>query len=263
MQDPALSAFLEQPGEQWILAEVQIRREGSGFEVRHRQDTGKPSDALKLLSLPELLHVAQHTATGAFRPLKSAPNLQTGWRFLAENTGSLSVALNYLYPGAIADWFAVRTRAQAPLTSFREFTRRQTGMYRITALLNDAQASTVIAATCDPKFCLKQRLWTVEGLAPDPRENKSLIPCLEPCAILLEFARTSMRIEQEEKVNLELSPSELESVITALEKALEIPNPAIREADFSNPANPRRIRAVLDKARKSGTRKIQGGPPGE
>jgi hypothetical protein len=54
-------------------------------------------------------------------------------------------------------------------------------------------------------------------------------------------------MEQEAKVKLELSPDEIATLSAALRTALEHPDPAAREADFSSPANPRRLRLLLDK----------------
>lgn len=153
---------------------------------------------LRLLGQNDIRPVAQFTARGAFRPLKSAPDLQSGWRVTARDANALGAALNLLYPGAVADWFA----AQAPLppvTSYREFAERQTGMFRITARLDDAAAGAVIQACCQKDLCLKRRLWTVEGLPPDPPGAKSALPCLEPCAILLESTRKKARVELDEK----------------------------------------------------------------
>ena len=120
-------------------------------------------------------------------------------------------------------------------------------MYRVTTMLSDAQAAQVTRACCHPGFCLKQRLWTVNGLAQDGVEEKSLIPCLEPCAVLLEFARKSMRIEQEEKMKLEVSPGEAATLVAALKTALAYPDSDAREADFNAPGNPRRLRLLLEK----------------
>ena len=36
------------------------------------------------------------------------------------------------------------------------------------------------------------------GLAPDATAGKSVIPCLEPCAILMEAARSAVRAEQQQ-----------------------------------------------------------------
>jgi hypothetical protein len=174
--------------------------------------------------------LVQFTAAGAFRPLKSAPNLRRGWRVSLADDDALELALNHLYPGAIADWFAA-SRNPPPITSYREFTARQTGMYRITTLLDDSVAGAAIRACCHPDFCLKQRLWSVGQLAADAASEKSIIPCLEPCAILLEFARKVARLEQEQSPPQPPPP----------------PDAAIAECDFDAPANPRRVRFALEK----------------
>ncbi|MBI3851853.1 MAG: hypothetical protein HY298_16480 [Verrucomicrobia bacterium] len=223
-----------------------IRRVGAGFELRHVEDCDCAEDRLRSMTLADLRGLAQFTAAGAFRPLKSAPNLQSGWRIVLPDETKLELALNQLYPGAIADWHAAQL-SQPPVTHYRDFAQRQTGMYRITTILNDAQAAQVIRACCHKKFCLKRRLWTVEGLPPDDAAEKSLIPCLEPCAVLLEFARKSMRIEQQDKI--EIATDEAATVVCALQTALEHPAPGVREADFNAPNNPRRIQLVLEKLR--------------
>ena len=133
------------------------------------------------------------------------------------------------------------------MTSYREFTARQTGMYRITTKLNDAIAGAVIRACCHQDFCLKRRLWTVDGLPADLPEAKSALPCLEPCAILLEFARKIGRIEQEAEKQPPPSRVDLATVRSEAEVALKRPDETIPESDFDNPANPRRLRFILEK----------------
>jgi hypothetical protein len=134
------------------------------------------------------------------------------------------------------------------VTHYREFTERQTGMYRVTTMLNDGQAAQMTRACCHRRFCLKRRLWTVGGLPTDNSGEKSLIPCLEPCAILLEFARKAWRIEQENEAPLATAASvELESLQSALEVALNAPSSVEREADFNSPTNPRRLQLAIEK----------------
>jgi hypothetical protein len=72
-------------------------------------------------------------------------------------------------------------------------------MYRITTMLNDAQAAEVIRCACDARNCLKRRLWAVAGLERDGAALKSLIRCLEPCAVLMESAREAVRAEQQQQ----------------------------------------------------------------
>ncbi|MGD0814341.1 MAG: DR2241 family protein [Verrucomicrobiota bacterium] len=196
--NPALSAFVAGLETESFFGQVWIRRIERGFELRHVADRDCDSATLRPLAQDDIRPVAQFTACGAFRPLMSAPDLQHGWRATARDANALGAALNLLYPGAVADWFA----AQAPLppvTSYREFAGRQTGMYRITARLDDAAAGAVIETCCQIEFCLKRRLWTVEGLPPDPPGAKSDLPCLEPCAVLLESARKKARAELDKK----------------------------------------------------------------
>ncbi len=243
---PALDAFIAQLGEEGVCVQVSIRRAGDGFELRHADDRDLSPDTLKFLRVEELRALAQSTESGAFRPLKCAPNLRRGWRTSAASAAELEGALNHLYPGAVPDWHAANGPLP-PVTHFRGYTERQTGMYRITAMLPDAQAAVVIESCCDARFCLKRRLWTVPGCATDSVESTSIIPCLEPCSVFLEFARKAMRMEQEDRVTVQWGASELETMRGILEAALAAPEAGGREADFGCALNPRRVRLLLAK----------------
>jgi hypothetical protein len=245
-QNPALEKFIAMLGDECVIGEVCVRRGTAGYELCHAADREVVQDQLELVELDGLRTIAQNTSEGMFRPLKAAPNLREGWRAVARTEMDLERALNHLYPGAIADWFAAQAEPP-PVTHYREYTGRQTGMYRITTMLTDLQASRMIQACCAGQFCLKRRLWTVGGLAPDAAGAKSIIPCLEPCAVLLEFARKAARIEQEEKCPETLAPSELQTVREALEFVLSKPPEVEREADFAPASNLRRQRLVLEK----------------
>jgi hypothetical protein len=242
---PALSALLAELGESFVLAQVLLQRRPDGIALRHVADRDALPTSLESLAIPQLRALAQATRAGTFRPLKAAPSLRTGWRAHARTDEELACALDHLYPGGLADWFAARRQAP-PLTHYREYTARQTGMYRVTTHLSDAQAAAMIQACCDPGSCLKRRLWTVEGLAPDAAA-KSTLPCLEPCAVLLEFARKVARIEQEPRLQLQVSSSELASLQASLRLTLKgsSDDAAQREADFADPLNARRLRLLL------------------
>jgi hypothetical protein len=226
--NPDMRAFLAAFDTEIVFGQVIVHRLERGFELRHELDRAAPPASLATLNGTELRAWAQTAASGAFRPLKSAPNLRAGWRAEAASVEALELLLHYVYPGAVADWFAAQS-AQPPITSYRQFTARQSGMYRITRMLNDAITGAAIRACCHVDFCLKRRLWSVEGLEPDAAGQKSLIPCLEPCALLLEFARKVARLEQ--------------GVATVSEE----PNADAAESDFDAPNNPRRVRFGLEK----------------
>jgi hypothetical protein len=197
IENPALKAFVAKIGSELTLAQVLIQRRSTGYELRHIQDRDALAESLRILPLPEARQLAQYNAAGEFRPLKSSPDLQRGWRLSLANGAELETALNHLYPGALADWYAAQS-ANPPVTNYRDYTARQSGMYRITTLLTDPQVAEVIREVCDPSRCLKLRLWTVPGMSADEPAAKSLIPCLEPCAVLMESARKAIRAAQQE-----------------------------------------------------------------
>ena len=122
--NPALKAFVAQIGDELPLAQVLIRRAGATFELRHVADRDRAPEELRELKLAELRGLAQFTARGAFRPLKSEPNLQNGWRSTAADEAELESALNRLYPGAIADWFAAQSPEPPPPITARSRTAR-------------------------------------------------------------------------------------------------------------------------------------------
>lgn len=195
--------------------------------------------------MEDLRGLASATESGQFRPLKSAPNLVCGWRMSVGGADALGQAIDRIYPGAIPDWFA-SLKEPIPVTHFREFVVRQTGMYRLAQKLDDRQAALSIRACCAAASCLKRRFWTVQGLDSEGPESKSMIPCLEPCAVFLEFARRSMRIEQQERVTLSVAPDDLTTIRAVLAAALEAGLVSEREGDVSDPRNPRRIRRALE-----------------
>jgi len=242
LQNPAFLDFVRLIRPELVFGEILIRRKGNSFDLCHWLD--RDVESLKQLQPDQVRALVQHTASGAFRPLKSAPNLQRGWRLSLADEPALEFVLNQFYPGAIADWHAAQS-PPPPITNYRPFTERQTGMYRVTAMLEDEIARPMIRACCHKKFCLKQRLWSVDGLAPDPAPEKSLIPCLEPCAILLEFARKVFRITQEE--TQPPAPTEIEKRVAVAQTALASPDPAVRECGFDESNNPRRLQFVLEK----------------
>jgi len=245
-KNPAIAALVGKIESELVFGQLLIRRSGAAFDLRHADDRDTSESKMLRLTREELRRWTQRTEADAYRPLKSSPTLAPGWTFHCADVESLDDALQIVYPGSVPDWYAALSEVP-PVTEYREFTNRQSGMYRITQLLSDSQAASVIQATCDSKFCLKRRLWSIQGLPPDSPEAKSIIPCLEPCAVLLEFARKAMRIEQEEKVAVEISGSELSSIEAALNYAIEVEFAGAREADVNEASNRRRLQLLLIK----------------
>ena len=236
---PAIAEFVSEMGDSAVLGQVRITRHGGDFELQHRDQ----AEGARQIPIDELRSIADTTENGAYRPLKSAPNLRDGWICVATNPAGLEQALNHLYPGGIADWFASRNGTVA--TSYREHMERQTGMYRIANMLDAEGVNELTAACCQEAFCLKTRRWDVNGPCGD---GTSPLPCLEPCAILMEFARKAVRISQEESVEITLSGSEIQSLLATIEQTEASVDE--READFENARNPRRLELLKNKLLK-------------
>jgi 4Fe-4S iron-sulfur cluster binding domain/DR2241 stabilising domain len=218
--NPAIEEFARRMGARLIWGDILIRKVEDGFELRHRRDEASEASALRGTTLAELQDLAGKTIAGRFRPLKSAPNLGDGWVLEARSTEELWRALNVLYPGAVADWHATLDPGFCAI-AFQEFAGRQSGMYRIAASLELAQARQVARATCHTRFCLKQRWWTTEPEEQASKPQEMAIPCLDPCSFLLEAARKAARTAQEPPLGLQLAPSELELMLAAVEKRVE------------------------------------------
>jgi hypothetical protein len=193
--NPWLAHFIDARWDEVVIAQVLVKRTAGGFELRHVADERAEVGALKAIRPSDARKIANFNAAGEYRPLKSTPDLPSGWMVRANSPEELEEALNNFYPNALADRFALN-QTPPPITGYREFTARQTGMYRITTFLSDADLARVIENLCAKK-CLKQRLWASGEIATDPPEKKSAIPCFEPCAILLEAARKEVRVLQE------------------------------------------------------------------
>ncbi len=248
LPNPALTAFVASFGDETVLAQVFIARRGGGFGLRHVADRDAAEESLREVAVGDLRDLAQTTNGGAFRPNKAAPSLRCGWFAVAGSPVELEDALRQLYPGALADWFAVQQPAP-PVTHFREFLNRQTGMYRATQLLDDERAAEVIRAGCDARFCLRRRLWTVPGLEPDPADAKSLIPCLEPCVLMLDLARHAQRLSGGPAVELALAEDDVRTLLHALDSTLAQPGSDVREGETGVPENPRRLALLRERLR--------------
>lgn len=247
----AIRELASRAGASWLWGQVRVEAvETGGWRLRHESDGLVGWDPLKWLSVGELLEWGDVDQNGAFRPLRSAPTLRKGWACAVPDLPSLEEALNRLYPGSVADWWALEQQGEAAATSFRDFAGRQTGMYRSAQLLSPAGAEAFARACCDSAPCLKRRIWVVDSLGP--AHGTGGIPCLEPCAVALEMARQAAKLERGPMVTLTLPEPELRVLEHALKGAIsrameagEAPN----EGRLDDPGNIRRMELLLQRIR--------------
>ena len=173
------------------IGQVALRRVPEGIEIRHIDDD--PSRDLKSLASPEEVRaLVNFDADGAFRPLKTAPNLRRGWRTVIPDAGALRQALESIYPAMSGVWLSHQRGELIPV-SFRETLARQTGMYRVTQKINDGEARTLIERVCGG--CLKCRLW--DGETPRLVANEMPLLCHEACNLLVARAREVVKARPE------------------------------------------------------------------
>lgn len=144
-------------------------------------------------------------------------------------------------------WHAWRM-GKLQFTSYRTCAARQTGMYRITALLTDAQVEWVAGCACSDRSCLKVPLWTKPADGKPSRAGDEVsIPCPEPCSMLLSLARKVARLEQEEAMDVKFTKSDLELIRGVLQSVLDGTAANYREGDFGDPRHRQRVEYFLKK----------------
>ena len=86
----------------------------------------------------------------------------------------------------------------------------------------------------------------MDDLPAEEPAQKSAIPCLEPCARMLECARGVFRFEQHNGAIDDMTPEDQRNLRMAAELAAELAAEQAgepeRKADFAAPGNPRWMR---------------------
>jgi sirohydrochlorin cobaltochelatase len=83
--------------------QIEIRADGNRFELRHQADAAAAE--LEIFERPEdARQLALYDEAGAYRPLKTSPNLRRGWRLRLRTIAELHRALDYFYPAMLGVW---------------------------------------------------------------------------------------------------------------------------------------------------------------
>lgn|SRR6516164_470088 len=197
-------------GEVVIGEIVAIRTPGGYFELRHRSESSQPGSAgaahIRIFTRSAAARdLARYDRLGRYRSLKGAPNLSTGWRLRLASVEEVLRALDAFYPGALATWIAFQQGNLSPV-NLRDTLQRQSGMYRITQKITNAQADELVGKCCRSNGgCLRTILWRLDPQTPisslplskfDPRVDQlgqtgRCVPylCVEACNLLVAHAR--------------------------------------------------------------------------
>ena len=166
--------------------------ESGGFEIRHERDRAAAAEALRSFHEPdEALALARTTTEGKYRPLKTAPNLAGGWRFAGLTEDELWEVYAHLYPAAPVHCY-VQSRGRLPVVSFREASRRQTGMYAGVDALGQVEVGALVEGCCSEKRCLRHATWSSKRKVAETGSAGPAVfvgvPCPAPCSVFFSAA---------------------------------------------------------------------------
>jgi sirohydrochlorin cobaltochelatase len=196
-------------GRQSIGQIIIAAQPGGGFVLCHRDDQAR-TDLVSYENVTAAEELARFDEIGNYRPLRTSPNLQCGWRLELRDVVELRQALDFFYPGRLAALFAFERNALT-VTPFRETIGRQSGMYRVAAKISDAQADDLVGRFCGSQGgapgCLRTILWKRDSAGAvsssqlpetkfDPAHDQTggdatVMPllCQEACNLLIAAAR--------------------------------------------------------------------------
>ncbi|MCE0483231.1 MAG: hypothetical protein LV479_03220 [Methylacidiphilales bacterium] len=187
-----LEQFLQDTPPPFKIGEMVIhKREDGSFELRHGGDLDRDSAGLhRIESLEELRDLVRFDSDGNFRPLHAAPHLRSGWIYCAGDLAALHLALDYIYPAALANGMLHRN-GRLPVTSWKETAERQSGRFHVVREINDASLHDVVRDICERK-CRKRRLWSPAAQPVEPQPGEISLLCPEACNLLVSKVRDKL-----------------------------------------------------------------------
>jgi sirohydrochlorin cobaltochelatase len=179
------------------VGQVWVVPSGEGVRLSHEDDVGHSGLAVST-DPHEAIQIVRYDDAGKYRPLKTAPNLRRGWRIDLTTRSEILLALDFLYPGALATAEADRRNLLEPV-DLRRTLARQSGMYAVVRKIDDAQAQALVQNVCrgDPG-CLRRILWNIssdcalsESLVEGTLKVPDSVPliCAEACNLLVAAGR--------------------------------------------------------------------------
>ncbi len=202
----ALTIWLQAGGQE--IGQACILPQGEGWLLCHTADSALAGGgSLTRYTTPEAAReIGRYDAGGAFRPLRTAPSLNTGWELLVSTLPDLLLALDFLYPAAVANWVH-HSCGHVEVATLRETLNRQTGIYRVTALIRDDEARQITTDVC-AAMCLRRILWPLDAgqpldhlpphkqpeESPQPSSGKCIpLLCSDACPLLVGAARSAVK----------------------------------------------------------------------
>ena len=223
---------------------------GRRYEIRHVDDSGVDDDALTPHTDPfDARDIGTLDPDGQYRPLRTAPSLDSGWIFPELTADAVYEAVEAFYPATIVNWHREQ-RGELDIDHWRDEQDRQSGIYNLITVLPDEAVDWAAAACCDDSQCLKRREWQLSEDEPLAAEGgDGVFPCRAPCSTVVAAGREWAKLEREDTqtYEFELTPSEKEQIEAIIDAVADGTVNEIREADLSEGANRYRARYLREK----------------
>lgn len=223
------------------------------YEIRHEDDADAPLADLDTHDDPlDARRLVKEDEKGRYRPLKTAPTLQSGWVFPDLDGEALVETVEFVYPATVANWHRER-EGELDVEHWVETAARQTGIFDVVDELPREALEWAAEACCTDSQCLKRREWDYSADDDlDVPRGEGEFPCREPCSLFLAAARKFTMLERESsrEYTVELTPSEKEQVEEIIGAVADDRTDDVREADMEDGAN--RYRARYLRAKRLG-----------
>ncbi|ELY85077.1 DR2241 family protein [Natrialba taiwanensis] len=220
------------------------------YDLWHVDDADADLDDLEIYDEPRAAReIATDDEDGRYRPLKTAPTLETGWAFTGLSGTELVDAVGFFYPATIANWHREQ-EGTLDVDHWSETASRQSGIYEVVSELPREAVDWMAEACCVDSQCLRRREWEYEeGDDLDPDGGDGPFPCREPCSLVIAAARkwAIAESETERTYELELTPSERNQLEELIDAVADDRTDEIREADVNDGANRYRARYLRAK----------------
>ena len=180
--------------------------------------------AVELGSIDALAEFVRTDDRGRYRPLSGARTMPGGWFYGARDGEDRKAAIEAVYPLATVHSRQFK-QGTLRVASLDEVLSRQSGRYENTSKLTAAGRDRARRLVCGE--CVRTPVWDQEHVRETDTVSPGLIPCPEPCSVLVAFCREAALWEAEPPAASE-------------------PDSAVPWAAFEEPGNELRERYLME-----------------
>lgn len=164
------------------LGELTVVAESDRAVVRGPSPAG-PTIAADIDVVRELV---SRDVAGRYRPLAGARSLPSGLQAECHSTSEMAMIIDAIYPLAPAHVEQWRDRSLR-IVALAEVLSRQTARYAVANDLTPDGRTAAAESLCG--CCVKQPLWNRPADPPPADAPVQVVPCPEPCSVLVSLCR--------------------------------------------------------------------------